>query len=146
MSQRRTMVSVELQRRALVLIRRALVQDLDWKLALALENSIYRYSAGLQHLYARKVRQLTFNLQGNEQLRARLLEGALLPDQLVRLTPHELNPTIRQHFYEQSERSDAFHRWIKEVFLNTEDKPTVFRCHKCHSGKTDSRSSRPFRP
>ena len=50
------------------------------------------WGAGMDKEYRQKVRSLSFNLSdaSNPELRARVLQGEVSPDQLVQMTPNEL--------------------------------------------------------
>lgn len=54
-------------------------------------------SAGMDKEYRQKVRSLSYNLSdaSNPELRARVLQGEVTPDQLVQMTPNELASKVK---------------------------------------------------
>jgi len=134
------MVTVQVQQRAMTLIRRALDGlDGDWQHSQAVENAIFKAYPGDRRQYARKVRQLVFNLKQNGDLRAQLVQGDLGADQLVQMSPHELNPSIRAAHFAKNEERERFLQWIRDVFFQPEpgQQTAMFRCRKCRSTKVD---------
>lgn len=55
------------------------------------------WAAGMDKEYRQKVRSLSYNLSdaSNPELRARVLQGEVTPDQLVQMTPNELASKVR---------------------------------------------------
>jgi len=134
-----TDVSVALQQKAMTLIRRSLRgADGDWAHSRAIENAIFSQAHGKQRPYARKVRQLAFNLAQNGNLRSALLDGRLNPAQLVQLSSDQLNPAIRADQHRREQERERFMAWVRDVFLAGKEPGPANRCRKCRSSNVDS--------
>lgn len=113
-------------------------------LGLQIEAALFKdfsFGGQLTKEYMDKARSIIFNMKDpqNEELKMKLVQGEILPAQLVKLSAQEMASSEKKKERELNrEASLAANRtdWMIERAMQSNKGIGFFKCRKCHSKKT----------
>lgn len=86
--------------------------------------------------YASKARSLKFNLSKNEELKKCVLDGSILPEELVKMNPKDMVSDERKQERIKIEKDLTDSRRSDWHAVNNAPKAGMFKCRRCGSDKT----------